>query len=184
MRKAIICGLMVFGATLSASAQTTTLSGRLQISTQLSYTKTNVGLSVSAAIPAGILDWSFENGTNAAEMTACYVEGPATLTNSATAEYSLLALTNCFGDAIQFARVNWFAVRAGASNAAAFSLTAVTNAVAFSSGDVEIQPSGIFFMTAPTAEGYLVSTNAHKVSLVNSTTNDLLYKIWIGGVAE
>lgn len=183
MRTAIICGL-VLAASLSVTAQTTTMSGRLQVSAQLSYAKTNAGVVVSATIPSGLVDWSFANGTNAAEMTACYVEAPATLTNSAAVEYSLLALTNCFGDAIQFSRVNWFAVRAGPSNAAPLTLDAVTNAVAFSSGDVEIQPSGIFFVTAPSAEGYSVATNAHLVSLSNSSTNDLLYGLWIGGVAE
>ena len=41
-----------------------------------------------------------------------------------------------------------------------------------------------FFVTAPSAEGYSVATNAHLVSLSNSSTNDLLYGLWIGGVAE
>jgi hypothetical protein len=186
MKRASLAIIATLAATFSASAQVTSLTGRIVIYPAFSYVKTSGAAVVTASFPEKLLEWSVTTGTNANQMNALYVEGPTTLTNGQAKTISLISTTNVFGDALAFDRVNWMAVKAGTNNVDAIHIggadpdgwapfAGATNEV------VKVLPGGLAMFQSPSAAGYPVATNAHNLRILNGGTNAATYELYIGG---
>jgi hypothetical protein len=183
MRTLLIAGLII--ASASAHAQTT-FTGTLKLTPDWMHIKTE-GASTVIETFASIIDAAHTTGTNANQMTS-FVRIVGTLTNGASVVHNLSGgVTNSFGDAVTFRRVNFLTATAPTSNVSKVMMggaatdtfsawTAATNDTA------ALMPGGAVMLRAPDATGYAVATNACNLKLVNTGTNSVGYALYIGGV--
>lgn len=185
--KTTLCNLAIYitAAIIFASKATaqdgTSFSGDLRVWPNWTHVKTN-GASVVTETFGNILSQSHASGTNANQMNA-FVRRIETLTNGAAYTLNLAAATNSFGDAVNFWRVNFLAVRSRTNNAGNIVIgnAASDQLQLFSevTNTATVYPGGLFLVTAPSAAG-IVSTNK-LLMIQNGSTNSATYELYIGG---
>lgn len=187
MKTKLIALIILCAASVASHAQTTAYSGRLFVYPQGNYVKSNGAAVITATFPQQLFNWAFTSGTNVNQMNALYSEGPTTLTNGQTKTISLLAATNAFGDVLEFSRVHWLAVKAGAGNVTRLDVfePSTNSFLAGGNEPIYVRPGGLLFLAAPDISGYAVATNAHNVAIKNTGPEEVAtYELYIGGVAE
>ena len=187
MKTKLIALIILCAASVASQAQTTAYSGRLFVYPQGNYVKSNGSATITAAFPSQLFNWGFTSGTNVNQMNALYSEGPTTLTNGQTKTISLLAATNAFGDVLEFSRVHWLAVKAGAGNVTRLDVfePATDGFLVGGNETISVRPGGLLFLSAPDISGYAVATNAHNITIRNTGLEEVAtYELYIGGVAE
>lgn len=187
MKTKLIALIILCAASVASHAQTTAYSGRLFVYPQGNYVKSNGSAVITATFPQQLFNWAFTSGTNVNQMNALYSEGPTTLTNGQTKTISLLAATNTFGDVLEFSRVHWLAVKAGAGNVTRLDVFELSTDGFCVGGNepIYVRPGGLLFLSAPDISGYAVATNAHNVANKNTGPEEVAtYELYIGGVAE
>lgn len=160
------------------------ISGTVRVWPQIVHTKSN-GVAVAVETVGQIVEQAVAYGTNANQMTK-WASRTGTLTNGEAATFTLLALTNAFGDALAFSRVNWLAVVAPTSNLAAIEVgnAAADPFVGWIGGTTptaSVLPGGCLVAFAPSATGYAVATNNHALRIANGSTNAASYYLYVGG---
>ncbi len=178
MKTKLIALIILCAASVAAQAQTTAYSGRLFVYPQGNYVKSNGSATITAAFPSQLFNWGFTSGTNVNQMNALYSEGPTTLTNGQMKTISLLAATNAFGDVLEFSRVHWLAVKAGAGNVTRLDVFEPSTDGFWVGGNetIYVWPGGLLFLAAPDISGYAVATNAHNITIRNTGPEpDALY---------
>ena len=181
--KATFTAALLIAATSNAQ---TTFTGTLKLTPDWMHIKTE-GASTVIETFASIVDAAHMTGTNANQMTS-FVRIVGTLTNGASVVHNLSGgVTNSFGDAITFRRVNFLTATAESGNTSAVLIggaatdtfsawTAATN------DTISLRPGGAVMLRAPDATGYAVDTNACNLKLANTGTNSVGYALYIGGV--
>lgn len=160
------------------------ISGTVRVWPQIVHTKSN-GVAVAVETVGQIVEQAVVYGKNANQMTK-WASRTGSLTNSEETTFTLLALTNAFGDALAFSRVNWLAVVAPTSNVDAVE---VGNATADpfvgwlggTTPTASVLPGGCLVSFAPSATGYTVATNNHALRIANTGTNAASYYLYVGG---
>ena len=160
------------------------ISGTVRVWPQIVHSKSN-GMAVASETIGQIVEQAIAYGTNANQMTK-WASRTGTLTNSAETTFSLLALTNAFGDALAFSRVNFLAVVCPTGNLAAVNVgNAAADAFAGwingAGAYASALPGGAVVSFAPSAAGFPVATNNHALRLANAGTNAATYYLYVGG---
>ena len=187
--------LTIAAIVLSAlAAQAQDFSGPLTVAPYWNASQTN-GSAVSTIAVGNILAQSHTYGTNANQMNAIALRS-GTLTNGQTLDVNLSAMTNAFG-AVNFARVNFIAVRSPTNNAWLGTGTNATmtgtNALVVGNaasdqfaewlGDVAdtvvIRPGGLLLLTSPIS-GYVSTGKLFRIANVGDT-NSITYELYFGG---
>ena len=169
--KRTISILAVLLATGSLAATDTTFEGKLQVSTSWVHSQTGKLTTVSESLGT-LVNQTHTTGTNAAQMNA-FVTLSGTLTNTQTRTITLSAMTNTFGQAVNFYRVNYFSAQ---SPSGTFGSLTISGG---SLPDATIQPAGLVLFTAPGLAGYAV-TNA-TLTISNPGPSNAVYQVVIGG---
>lgn len=160
------------------------ISGTVRVWPQIVHTKSN-GVAVASETIGQIVEQAISYGTNANQMTK-WASRTGTLTNGDSATFTLLALTNAFGDALSFSRVNWLAIVSPTGNTAAIEVGNATSDpfVGWLGGTnpiASIMPGGSIIAFAPSSAGYAVSTNCYALKIANAGTNSATYNLYVGG---
>jgi hypothetical protein len=170
MRYFIAVATFLFAA-CSLAATDTTFEGKIQVST--SWVHSQTGKLTTATESLGtLLSQTHTTGTNAAQMNA-FVTLSGTLTNLQERTINLAAMTNTFGQAVNFWRVNHFSAQ---SPAGTFGSLTISGG---SLPDATIQPAGMVLFSAPGVAGYTV-TNA-TLTISNPGPSNAVYQVVIGG---
>lgn len=173
MKKAFVAA-MILAACASALGQSTAFSGTLHVWPQLTHSKSN-GMAVVSETVGQIIEQSIALGTNANQMTK-WASKSGSLTNGQAVTFSLLGgISNSFGDALTFGRVNWLALASGSTYGQSLSLGGAASDpfVGWVTGTAPlaiVRANGIAAFFAPDATGYAVATNSHNVKIANLTT--------------
>lgn len=186
MKKAIFAALILAAGGL-AEAASTAFSGTLFVWPQWVNSKT-VGSAVVSETLGKIVENTHTFGTNSMQMNA-FVRYAGTLTNGEARTFNLQGgVSNSFGDAVNFRRVNFLAVKGATNNAAEITVgdAAANPFVGWIGGTnptATVRVGGMVMAYAPDATGYAVATNSNSLKIQNATTNALLgYELYIGGV--
>ena len=184
--KAIAIALLAaLFAGVAVAEDGTSLSGRLYLYPNWTYVKTAGVAVVSASFPSKLVDDAVSNGTNANQMTTlCAVSG--TLTNGQSMTWSLLDVTNCFGDSVTFDDLKFLTIKAGTNNVNAIKLAAHTNSVngvllGATNQEALVHTGGAAMWYAPDTNAYAIAEANHNLTLSNTGTNDAAYELYIGG---
>lgn len=190
--KRIFTFAAIFLSALSAKAQD--FSGPLTVAPFWNASQTN-GSAVSTIAVGTILSQAHTYGTNANQMNGIALRS-GTLTNGQTLDVDLSLMTNAFG-AVNFARVNFLAVRSPTNNAwlgtgtnatmTGTNLLVVGNAAATqfdswlnaSNAAVALKPGGLLLLTSPIS-GYASASKILRLSHVGDT-NSITYELYVAG---
>jgi len=180
MRSLIYAISILLAAAVCGATAQDAMSGTLYLTPGYSLTKTS-GASVAAITVGRVLGVTNVYGTNANQMNTWAAES-FTLTNGASREFALSALTNAFGP-VAFWRVNFLVVKAGASNANAIVVggAAADALPVFSSTDdtVSVVAGGAVMVYKPDAAGIVSTGKVMKIA--NGGTNTVTGELYIGG---
>jgi hypothetical protein len=170
MRNAIAV-LAVLLATVSIAETDVTFEGKMSVATSWVHSQTGQVTTITERLGT-LVNQTHTTGTNAAQMNAfCRLSG--TLTNLQTRTVSLDAMTNSFGQTVNFWRVNFLAIWTpdgtfGDLNIDGGSLPSAT-----------VKPGGIVLFNGPGFAGYTV-TNA-TLTISNPGPSNATYQVVIGG---
>jgi hypothetical protein len=167
----LIAVVTVLFAACSLAATDTTFEGKVQVSTSWVHSQTGKLTTVSESLGT-LLSQTHTTGTNAAQMNA-FVTLSGTLTNTQTRTINLNAMTNTFGQAVNFWRVNHFSAQ---SPAGTFGSLTISGG---SLPDAIIKPAGMVLFSAPGVAGYAVTNAALTIS--NPGPSNATYQVVIGG---
>lgn len=178
--------LAILCAASCAYGQATVLNGTITLDPKLTHSKVSGGARVTENTEK-ILTRDITFGTNANQMSK-WAARTVALTNSQAATFSLLGgVSNNFGDALTFSRVNFLSVVAATGNTASVTVggaDANTFAPMFNAdaaSQASAMPGGAVLFFAPSASGYAVETNAFNLKLLNGGTNAATVVLYIGG---
>jgi hypothetical protein len=170
MRNAIVV-LAVLLATVSIAETDVTFEGKMSVATSWVHSQTGQVTTITERLGT-LVNQTHTTGTNAAQMNAfCRLSG--TLTNLQTRTVNLAAMTNSFGQTVNFWRVNHFSAQ---SPAGTFGSLTISGG---SLPDATIQPAGMVLFSAPGVAGYTV-TNA-TLTISNPGPSNATYQVVIGG---
>lgn len=183
--KRIAAAVMFMAAAVAAHGQASGLSGTVRVWPQLTHVKYNGAAMVSESI-GQIIEQAVTFGTNANQMNK-WASRTASLTNGEAATFSLLGgISNAFGDALTFGRVNWISISAPAANGndltvGGASADPFTGWIGGAAPTATVRPGGIVAAFSPDATGYAVATNNHQLKILNAGTNTVTFNLYIGG---
>ena len=181
MKKTVVILAILAAATL-ARGQATALNGTFRVWPQLTHSKA-IGTGLVTETIDTIVVQAITFGTNANQMSK-WASKAGTLTNGESVTFSLLGgVSNAFGDALTFDRVNWLSVSAPTGNVSALAVgDAASNPfVGWASGTATVRPGGIVCAFAPDATGYPVNAGTNAIKIANTGTNTETYYLYIGG---
>ena len=173
-----IIAVALFGFA-SFSVSQTTFTGTTAIDTSSWIHQKTVGASTVIEKFGKIASYTHADGTNDNQMSDVIIVS-GTLTNSQSVTHSLAAMSNSFGDSINFSTVKTLAVTASGGD------LAIGNAASdqFSAwlGDTnqtaKVASGGILVFVAPLT-GWTSTNKLLKIE--NTTTNTATYQLYIGG---
>lgn len=183
--KAIVAGILILASIGAAYGQATAFSGTVMVWPQLKHVKSNGNAVVTEDIGM-IVSQAIAFGTNANQMNK-WASRAGTLTNSEAVTFGLQGgISNAFGDALTFSRVNFLAVVAPTGNVGNLTIgdaaaNPFTGWIGGTNQTVSVRPGGAFVAFAPDATGYAVDTNSVNLKVANSSTNAATYQLYIGG---
>lgn len=181
---AVFCGVLAIAcAAIAASIE---FKGTLKLTPTWTNIKTD-GASVVIETFASIIDSAHTTGTNANQMTSL-ARATGTLTNGQEVSLNLLGgVSNSFGDALTFTRVNFLAITAASANLGTIHAGgAVSAAFATWTGSgtnsyLIVRPGGAVVLHAPDITGYQVATNGI-LKISNASTNAASYAVYVAGI--
>jgi len=186
MKKAILAALVLTAGGLAHGASTA-FSGTFILWPQWVNSKTAGSAVVSETI-GQIYNQAHTFGTNAAQMNA-FVRYAGSLTNGEERTFNLQGgVSNSFGDAVTFKRVNFLAIKGVTNNAGEITVgdaaaNPFTGWIGGTNPTVSVGVGGMVMAYSPDATGYAVATNSNSLKIQNATTNASLgYELYIGGV--
>lgn len=182
MNKLVLAAVVAATCAASAFSQ---ISGTVRVWPQIVHTKSN-GVAVAVETVGQIIEQAVVYGTNANQMTK-WASRTVSLTNGEAVTYSLLGgISNAFGDALTFSRVNWISISAPSANAnditvGGASADPFVGWIGGTAPTATVRPGGIVMAYSPDATGYLVETNNYQLKILNAGTNAVTFNLYIGG---
>lgn len=177
--------IALFAAVISAHGQASGIGGTVRVWPQLTHVKSNGAAVVSESI-GQIVEQAVTFGTNANQMNK-WASRTVSLTNGEAVTYSLLGgISNAFGDALTFSRVNWISISAPSANANDITVGGASEDpfvgwIGGTAPTATVRPGGIVMAFSPDATGYPVATNSCQLRILNAGTNVVTFNLYVGG---
>lgn len=181
--------IMILGLSVLAGAVIAdTITGNVRVTPNITHNGSGSASSFRETI-SSLQSWTVAGTTNNTSLTKLWVKHDV-LPSSGSTNYDLhTSMNDSFGQAVNFAKVRFFAVVTASSNAAPIGIGgaasgALTNWVGDASDIVKVPQGSGFYLFAPDATGFVVSNGVSDTLAVTnySSASNAYYDIYIGGL--